>query len=93
MVQRCDPGMLRTSTRNLGPSGAPGDCKSPGEGCGSGKNVYRRPRRDWTEPRQAAASRTPALGAGVSTHPVWDHRSPLLSYWPQGLMAVVPCVP
>lgn len=70
------PGMLRTSTRNLGPPGGPEDLQSPGEGCGSGEKVYKKPRQDWTEPRRAAASRMPALGARVSTHRVRDHRSP-----------------
>lgn len=70
------PGMLRTSTRNLSPPGGPEDLQSPGEGCGSGEKVYKKPRQDWMEPRRAAASRMPALGAGVSTHRLWDHRSP-----------------
>lgn len=45
------PGMLRTSTRNLSPPQFPEDLQSPGEGCGSGENVYKKPQQDWTEPQ------------------------------------------
>ena len=77
VVQRCDPRDAQNIHQESRPSpGHPEDLQSPGEGCGSGENVYKKPRQDWTEPRQAAASRTPALGAEVSTHSVRDHRSP-----------------
>lgn len=77
VVQCCNPRDAQNIHQESRPSpGRPEDLQSPGEGCGSGENVYKKPRQDWTKPHRTAASRTPAPGAGVSTHLVWDHRSP-----------------
>ncbi|CAN0254663.1 unnamed protein product [Rangifer tarandus platyrhynchus] len=52
VVQRCDPRDAQNIHQESQPSpGRPEDLQSPGEGCGSGENVYKKPRQDWTEPQ------------------------------------------
>ena len=87
------PGMLRTSTRNLSPPGGPEDLQSPGEGCGSGEKVYKKPRQTGRSPAELQLLGCLPWGLGSALTDCGTTAHPLLSCWPQWVTAVAPRMP